>query len=156
MSVDGFSMSSLGMPKDITSAQAAATAEQVVQMGNEKVVGKIDRALNKKINNDEEKERNKNQYFEDGYESSEDENQEDDESGVNKDEKLSLKNAKKYQNISIKDPENVIIRINDKNDKIELYNKATKKIIESIKADDFLDMMNNLDYNSGILANFKI
>ena len=64
MSVDGFSMSSLGMPKDITSAQAAATAEQVVQMGNEKVVGKIDRALNKKINNDEEKERNKNQYFE--------------------------------------------------------------------------------------------
>ena len=53
MSVDGFSMASLGMPKDITSAQAAITTEQGVNTGNEKVVGKIDRALNKRINNKE-------------------------------------------------------------------------------------------------------
>ena len=56
MGVDGFSMASVGMPKDITSAQAAATTEQQVFGAEEKVVNKIDRALNKRINNDEEKE----------------------------------------------------------------------------------------------------
>ena len=78
MSVDGFSIASLGLPKEITSAQVAANAEYVAQMGNEKVVGKIDRALNKKINNDEEKE-HKNQYFEDGFKQSDDEEEEKEE-----------------------------------------------------------------------------
>ena len=155
MSVDGFSMSSLGMPKDITSAQAATTAEHVVQMGNDKVVGKIDKALNKKINNDEEKKQNQNnQYFDDSYES--EENEDEQESDVDKDEKLSAKKARRYKHISIKDPENVVIKVNSESDKIELYNKATNKVIESIKAEDFIDMINNLDYNSGILVNFKI
>lgn len=159
MSVDGFSMASFNLPKDVTSAQAAATAEQVVFTGNEKVVGKIDRALNKKINNDEEKS-NQNNYFEDAYEDSkdedEDEKDESSESGVNKDEKISLKNAKKYKKLVINDPENVTIKINNKSDRIELYNKSTNKIIESIKAQDFLEMINKLDYNSGIMVNLNI
>ena len=67
MSVDGFSMSSLGLPKDITSAQAAVTSEQSINSGNEKIVGKIDRALNKKINNDEKEENQRNKYFNDGF-----------------------------------------------------------------------------------------
>lgn len=157
MSVDGFSIANFNLPKDVTSAQAAATAEQVVFTGNEKVVGKIDRALNKKINNDEEKS-NQNKYFEDAYEESnedDDENEERDESDVNKDEKISSKNAKRYKNIVI-DPENVVIKINSKTDKIELYNKSTNKILESIKAQDFLDMINKLDYNSGIMVNLNI
>ena len=158
MSVDGFSIANFNLPKDVTSAQAAATAEQVVFTGNEKVVGKIDRALNKKINNDEEKS-NQNKYFEDAYEESKEddnENEERDESGVNKDEKISSKNAKRYKNIVINDPENVVIKINSKTDKIELYNKSTNKILESIKAQDFLDMINKLDYNSGIMVNLNI
>lgn len=59
MSVDGFSMSSLGLPKDITSAQMAASTEQAVLNAGEKVVGKIDKVLNKRIDNntDEEKEK---------------------------------------------------------------------------------------------------
>ena len=40
MGVDGFSMASLGMPKEITSAQAAAAVEQNVLV-NDKVVEKI-------------------------------------------------------------------------------------------------------------------
>lgn len=159
MSVDGFSMASFNLPKDVTSAQAAATAEQVVFSGNDKVVGKIDKALNKKINNDEEKS-NQNKYFEDAYEDSkdedEDEKDESSESGVNKDEKISLKNAKKYKKLVINDPENVTIKINNKSDRIELYNKSTNKIIESIKAQDFLEMINKLDYNSGIMVNLNI
>ena len=159
MSVDGFSMANFNLPKDVTSAQAAATAEQVVFTGNEKVVGKIDRALNKKINNDEEKS-NQNKYFEDAYEDSkkedEEEKNESSESEVNKDEKISLKNAKKYKKLVINDPENVTIKINNKSDRIELYNKSTNKIIESIKAQDFLEMINKLDYNSGIMVNLNI
>ncbi len=158
MSVDGFSIANFNLPKDITSAQAAATAEQVVFTGNEKVVGKIDKALNKKINNDEEK-GNQNKFFEDAYEESKDENEdeeENDESGIDKDKRLSTKSAKRYKNLVINDPENVVIKINNKTDKIELYNKSTNKILESIKAQDFLDMINKLDYNSGIMVNLNI
>lgn len=157
MSLDGFAISNFNLPKDVTSAQAAATAEQIVLNSNDKVVGKIDRALNKKINN-EEKEEQKNKYFEDGYEEDEEdeENENDESSDLDKDEKIPLNKIKNYKNLIIKNPENFVLRINDKKDRIELYNKMTNKILESINTQDFLDMMNNLDYNSGIMVNLKI
>jgi len=161
MSVDGFSMASLGMPKDITSAQAAITTEQGVNTGNEKVVGKIDRALNKRINNDEKEENQKNKYFNDGFREEKDED-EDEKEGENpeqildKDAKISSKQARALKTGLIKDLENVIIKINSKTDKIELYNKVTKKTIESINANDFVEMINKLDYNAGILVNKSI
>ncbi len=161
MSVDGFSMSSLGLPKDITSAQAAITTENGVLTGNEKIVDKIDRALNKKINNDEKEEGKKNQYFSDGYaeddeENEDDEEQKQEENSVNKDEKISYKNAKKYKSLIINDPENIVIKVNNNSDKIEMYNKVTKKTIETINANDFLEMINKLDYNSGVILNKSI
>lgn len=157
MSLDGFAISNFNLPKDVTSAQASATAEQIVLNSNDKVVGKIDRALNKKINN-EEKEEQKNKYFEDGYEEDEDddENENDESSDLDKDEKIPLNKIKNYKNLIIKNPENFVLRINDKKDRIELYNKMTNKVLESINTQDFLDMMNNLDYNSGIMVNLKI
>lgn len=166
MGVDGFSMASLSMPKDITSAQAAATVEQQVGGIGEKVVNKIDRAINKKINNDEEKEK-KNQYFEDGFKEK-DEDEEEDEEGKDKDkdkeesakfesnsEKKSS-NVKRYKHEKIKDPENLIVRYNGLNDKIELYNKVSKKTVETIKPEAFVEMISKLDYNSGVLVNKKI
>ncbi len=159
MSVDGFSISALGLPKDITSAQAAASVEQGVLNSGEKSVEKIDRAVNKRINNDEKEEKNKNNFFQDGYaeEDADDEKEEKDEEGsLNKDAKISSKNAQKYKSLLIKDPENVIIKVNKYTDRIELYNKITKKTLESINADDFLEMINKLDYNSGILVNKSI
>ena len=159
MSVDGFSLSSIGLGKDITSAQAAITTEQGVLSGNEKIVDKIDRALNKRINNDEKEESNKNKYFNDGFqeEDKDDEGDENnDESSLNKDEKISAKAANKYKALIIRDPENVIVKVNNKTDKIELYNKVTKKTLEAINANDFLEMINKLDYNSGVLLNKSI
>ena len=163
MSVDGFSMSALGLPKDITSAQAAASVEQGVLSSGEKTVEKIDRAVNKRINNDEKEEKNKNNFFQDGYaeEDADEENEEkdeekDEEGSLNKDAKISSKNAQKYKSLLIKDPENVIIKVNKYTDRIELYNKIKKKTLESINAEDFLEMINKLDYNSGILVNKSI
>ncbi len=155
MSVDGFSMASIGMPKDITSAQAALSTEHGINIGNEKVVGKIDRALNKKINNEEKEEKNRrNQDFKDGY----DENEEDEEKKdiVDKDEKITGKKAKELKITAIKDPQNVVLYFNNKTEKVELYNKVTKKILESINVNDFVEMINKLDYNSGILVNKTI
>ena len=157
MGVDGFSMASLGMPKDITSAQAAVTTEQGVLSGNEKIVGKIDRALNKRINNDEKEWNQKNKDFNDGFnEEDDDEDENDENSSVDKDEKISLKTAKQLKTTVIKDPENIVIKVNNATEKIELYNKVTKKIVESITANDFLEMINRLDYNAGVLVNKSI
>lgn len=160
MSVDGFSMSSLGLSKDITSAQATASVEHSMFNVGEKSVEQIDRALNKKINDEEKnREKNKKNDFQDGYaeEDDDEENeQKDDENSVNKDAKISSKNAQKYKSLLIKDPENVVIKVNKLTDRIELYNKVTKKTLESINADDFLEMINKLDYNSGVIVNKSI
>ena len=40
--------------------------------------------------------------------------------------------------------------------KVELYNKSTKKAVETIRPKDFVEMVAKLDYNSGILVNKKI
>ena len=79
MSVDGFSMSSLGLPKDITSAQMAASTEQAVLNAGEKVVGKIDKVLNKRIDNNTDEEKEKNQFFEDGFQKDEEDEDEENE-----------------------------------------------------------------------------
>lgn len=168
MSVDGFSMSSLGLPKDITSAQMTASTEQAVLNASEKVVGKIDRALNKKIDNNTDEEKEKNQFFEDGFQKdddddNEDENQEEEAKGfsVNQDEIFNdgiarKKRFKRYKAPVIKDPENITIRINNNLNNIELYNIVTNKTVEIIDAEDFVNMVNKLDYNSGILVNKNI
>ena len=70
--------------------------------------------------------------------------------------KITQKNAKKYKALLIKDPENVLIKFNKYTDRIELYNKVTKKTIETISSNDFLEMINKLDYNSGVLVNKSI
>lgn len=167
MSVDGFSMSSLGLPKDITSAQMAASTEQAIISNSEKVVGKIDKALNKKVDDNPEEEKEKNQYFEDGFQK-DDENEEEDDENEEKQHESSLnpnevfndgierKKRKRYKAPVIKDPENINIRFNNDLNNIELYNIVTNKTVESIHTEDFVDMINKLDYNSGIFVNKDI
>ena len=167
MSVDGFSMSSLGLPKDITSAQMTASTEQAVLNAGEKVVGKIDRALNKKIDNNTDEEKEKNQFFEDGFQ--EDDDEEDNEEQQEESKGSSIdpnetfedgisrkKRNKRYKAPVIKDPENITIRFNNNLNNIELYNIVTNKTVETIDAEDFVNMVNKLDYNSGILVNKNI
>lgn len=169
MSVDGFSMSNFGLPNEITSAQAAARTEQNVIFGNEKIVDKIEPVLNKRINNktDEDEEDSQQQYFNDGFQKNKDdddeENEEKDENRSKneseldeKDKKITTKAAKKYKTAVLKNPEDIVVKVNTQKDKIELYNKVTQKTVESISANDFLEMINKLDYNSGILLNKSV
>lgn len=165
MGVDGFSMASLGLPKDITSAQMAASTEQAVLNTGEKVVGKIDKALNKKIDNNTDEEKEKNQFFEDGFEEDEDEDNDDEnqeeeakKSSLNPNEVFDdgIAKKKRYKPPVIKDPENIKIRFNNNLNNIELYNIITNKTVETITIEDFVDMVNKLDYNSGILVNKNI
>ncbi|MBQ3311340.1 hypothetical protein IJG72_04610 [bacterium] len=154
MALDGFSMANLGMPKDITSAQALASTEQQMAENGGKIVNKIDRALNKKINNEEEKQ-HKRQYFEDGFKEKKDDEEDDEENS----EKESLEEEnleQKKENNSKLNSKDLVVRYNNINDKIELYNKNTKKTEETIKPKDFVEMITKLDYNSGILLDKSI
>ena len=72
------------------------------------------------------------------------------------DDEKSSSSKPKYKAPIINDPENVVIRFNGNTQKIELYNQVSQKTIESIKANDFVSMINKLDNNSGILVNKKI
>lgn len=169
MSVDGFSMSSLGLPKDITSAQMTASTEQAVLNAGERVVGKIDRALNKKIDNNTDEEKENKQFFEDGFQEddeddedkdNEDQNENNPKSAINEDEVfndgIARKKRRRHKTPIISDPENITVRFNNGLNNIELYNIVTNKTVESIDTEDFVSMVNKLDYNSGILLNKNI
>ena len=87
----------------------------------------------------------------------EDDDDDDDENSKDEnDDEKSSSSKPKYKAPVINDPENVVIRFNGNTQKIELYNQVSQKTIESIKANDFVSMINKLDNNSGILVNKKI
>jgi len=150
MGVDGFSMSSLGLPKEVTSAQAAAVTEQNIAI-NEKSVQKINESKNKRITDEEKEKENKKKKndFNDGLIEEEktdenSENQSENEEPIIYRYKLEEK------------ADNVSIRFNAKNETVELFNKITENTIDSMHAQEFVDLVSNLDYNSGILINKNI
>ncbi|MGN1153399.1 MAG: hypothetical protein ACI4S3_05165 [Candidatus Gastranaerophilaceae bacterium] len=156
MGVDGFSMASLGMPKEITSAQAAAAVEQNVLV-NDKVVEKINPSKNKKISNEEKEkeEKKKKKFFEDGYTEEDEEKDIIEDLASDVDDNLQ-KNPTIYNLPAIENPENISIRFNSKSETVELYNKISQHTVDSMEADEFVDLVSNLDYNSGILVNKHI
>jgi uncharacterized FlaG/YvyC family protein len=155
MGLDGFSLASIGLPKDVTSAQASASAEQLAQKGLESKVNNINKTGDVTIS-DEEKEKNKgnknlkDEFFQDGFE----DNEETEENNENKKEEKASKRSKRKP--LLKDAENLTVRFNEASETVELYNKVTNRTIETIKAEDLVDLVSKLDYSSGILVNKQI
>ena len=151
MSLDGFSLSSLGLPKDITSAQAAATAEHVAKKGMESKVENIENVMNKRISDDDKKD-SKDNFFNDGFEEEEEEENEDSENASEQESE----NKKRKRSYLEREAENLKIRFNEKKEMIELFNINNDKTVESIKAEDLIMMVSKLDISSGILVNKEI
>ncbi len=152
MSLDGFSLSSLGLPKDITSAQAAATAEHVAKKGMESKVENIENVMNKRISDDDKKD-SKDNFFNDGFEGEAEENEESENAS---DEEESENKRRRKRSYLEREAENLKIRFNEKKEMVELFNINNNKTVESIKAEDLIMMVSKLDISSGILVNKEI
>lgn len=145
MSVDGFLMGNLGITTEVSSAQMASRAEHNANKESEikiKDLNEAEKDGGVKAKTDEE--RNSQQEFEDGFRKNN--NSDDDE----------LQSHLTEEEIENSDPKEFSIRINSKTEKVELINNKSGNIVESIKAQDLMQVMSRLDNASGILVNRKI
>lgn len=156
MSLDGFSLSNIKMNRELTSAQMASQADQLASKGLEfKIKDVSELASNKGVKRKEEDSNQDEGTFNDGFQ----ENEESDETEANTTKtsyRDSIKEELIIKEIEEKDPKEFSVRINSSNDMIELYNNKNKKIIETISANDLMELISKLDSASGILVNRKI
>lgn len=150
MGLDGFSMANLGLHKDVTSAEMANQVEQLANKGLEFKIKDIDNLVEKKgIERKEEGSGGNNQTFDDGLFQKKEEDEYEDE----------LSSAEMQlieQELEQKDPREFSVRINPKTEMVELYNNRSKKIIETINAEDLMGLVSKLDDATGVLVNKKI
>ena len=149
MGMDGLSMSNTGALKEPTSADHASRTEQVIQTdatNDPKMVQTL--STNRRVKekeDDEEAQKQKQQSkqeedIEDSFVESEPEFQEEE--------------------FHIEDLENpnkdFYVKLNAKDDIIELYDSATDRLIETISGGELRELVKKLNMASGIFVNKKV
>lgn len=150
MGMDGISIANTGAVKEATSAEYANKTEQAIQAdaqnsskqvqslgANQRVRPKEDEDENSK------NKQNKNDTFEDGLvESSE--NSEAEIEDLSEIEDVENPNKDFY------------VKLNSKDDIIELYDSATDRLIETISGNELGELVQKLNMASGIFVNKKV
>lgn len=155
MGMDGLSMANTGALKESTSADYTNRAEQIVNQdptNNVNVVQNL--ATNQAVREKEEEEeqgqkrepsqngQKEDEEFQDGL-VEEPENDEDDESDFNIED---LDNPNK----------DFYVKLNAKDDIIELYDSSTDRLIETISGNELQELVKKLNMASGIFVNKKV
>ena len=149
MGMDGLSMANTGALKESTSADFTNRAEQAIQSDRTNDSKQIQTlSTNPRVKEKDEEEDAKKQKqqgkqeeeFEDGYVESPDEYEKED--------------------FHIEDLENpnkdFYVRLNSKDDIIELYDSATDRLIETISGNELQELVRKLNMASGIFVNKKV
>lgn len=159
MGLDGFSISDLRIHKEVTSAQMSNDAERFASEGSDvqiKDVGSMakDSEIKRKEDSDEEEKDNrkekKGEDFEDFFEEST-------EDTVKPTQFIDVEKEEDFVDpLEGKNINDYAVRINPKTEIIELYNKNDKKVLETITAEELMNLIVKLNSASGILVNKKI
>lgn len=160
MGLDGFSMGNLGLNATLTSAQMANQAEYLAQKDSEIIIKDVEKLEKEQaVKSKEEEEDEKNQQFNDGFKKNEDEDESGQEDEANSDDNVlneEITSELIERDFASKDPKEFSVRLNQETDMIELINNKEDKVLETIKAQDLMNMVSKLNGASGILVNRKI
>ena len=148
MGMDGLSMANTGALKESTSAELTNRAEQIVQSDPKNDAKQVQTtSTNPRVREKDEDEENqkqkrepKDEEFEDGYIESEPFNQQE-EFDI---EELENPNKDFY------------VKLNAKDDIIELYDSTTDRLIETISGNELRELVRKLNMASGIFVNKKV
>lgn len=156
MGMDGISMSNTGIIKEQTSAELSNRTEQTINSdpanSSRQVQGT---STNQRVREKDEEEQNQqqqrgrgqnpNDVFEDGLV---EENNDGEES------------SEDYEEIDAEDIENsdkeFYVKLNVKDDIIELYDSTNERLIETISGDELGELVQKLNMASGIFVNKKV
>lgn len=158
MGLDGFSMGNLGLNATLTSAQMANQAEYLAQKDSEIIIKDVEK-LEKEQAVKSKEEDEKNQQFNDGFKKNDDEadsEQEDETNSNDTNSNEGITSELIERDFASKDPKEFSVRLNQETDMIELINNKEDKVLETIKAQDLMNMVSKLNSASGILVNRKI
>lgn len=153
MGMDGLSMSNTGTLKESTSADYTNRSEQAIQSdpsNNSKLVQNLatNRAVREKDEEEENQKNNSNQQAKSDSEEFQD--------------GLVEENPKEESNedFNIEDLDNpnkdFYVKLNAKDDIIELYDSSSDKLIETISGNELQEMVKRLNTVSGIFVNKKV
>lgn len=148
MGMDGLSMSNTGALKESTSADFTNRAEQAIQTDRTNDSKQVQTtSVNQKVHEKDEEEESKkqkqegkNDEFEDGYVEAQEESEQE-EFDI---EELENPNKDFY------------VKLNAKDDIIELYDSATDRLIETISGNELRELVKKLNMASGIFVNKKV
>ena len=150
MGMDGLSMANTGALKESTSADLTNRTEQIVQAdptNNSKQVQNT--STNRAVREKEEDE-----------ETSKKQQQQQKEEQDIQDEFIETKGIEEVEDFHIEDLENpnkdFYVKLNIKNDIIELYDSATDRLIETISGNELQELVLKLNMASGIFVNKKV
>ena len=154
MGMDGLSIANTGVIKESTSADFANRAEQIVQsdptndskqvqtMSTNRRVREKDENEEGQRKQQEQEAREKQNEFQDGL-VEEVESDSEEEPGFDIEE---LENPNK----------DFYVKLNSKDDIIELYDSATDRLIETISGNELRELVRKLNMASGIFVNKKV
>ena len=149
MGMDGLSMANTGALKESTSADFTNRAEQAIQADKTNDAKQVQTlGTNRRIREKDEEEENKKQQqqqeskeeFDDAFVQSEDEFAQE-EFDI---EELENPNKDFY------------VKLNAKDDIIELYDSASDRLIETISGNELRELVRKLNMASGIFVNKKV
>lgn len=154
MGLDGFAMSNLGLSTEMTSAQMANQAEHLAKKESEVKIKDIEESTkDQEVKRKKDEEQDNETPFNDGFTEEEgEEPQNKDDSDRQNQHKLALVE----KDLETHDPKEFSVRINPQTDLVELFNNKEEKILETISANDLMELISKLDGASGILVNRKI
>lgn len=147
MGLDGFSMGNLGLNADMTSAQMAAQAEQIALKESEIKIKDVTELFEGELVKRKEEQSDENNAREEDSKKK----QEDEDESEKSEEYLEIEKKIENQN-----PKEFSLRINYATKLIELYNNKEEQVLETIKAEDLMNVVSKLDSVSGVLVNRKI
>ena len=149
MGMDGLSMANTGALKESTSADFASRTEQAIQSdatNNSKQVQTT--STNPRVKEKEDEEENKKKKS--------NQEQEEFEDGLIQESE----NEEVEEDFDIEDLENpnkdFYVKLNSKNDIIELYDSTTDRLIETISGNELRELVKKLNMASGIFVNKKV
>ena len=149
MGMDGLSMANTGALKESTSADFASRTEQAIQSdatNNSKQVQTT--STNPRVKEKEDEEENKKKKS--------NQEQEEFEDGLIQESE----NEEVEEDFDIEDLENpnkdFYVKLNSKDDIIELYDSATDRLIETISGTELRELVKKLNMASGIFINKKV
>ena len=156
MGMDGLSMANTGMVKESTSAELTSRTEQIVQADPTNDFKQVQTtSTNRRIKEKEEEEETSKKKQEEKKE-----NEEEFQDGLIEENDLTEESGEENEEFDINELENpnkdFYVKLNVKDDIIELYDSATDRLIETISGNELGELVQKLNMASGIFVNKKV